>query len=113
MSNRARRRAERQRLAQLRDGGRFDPAPQHGAPDARRAHATMKPALVHATKTSAAIRTRQILQVCAMPDGSFPRGKRRTRYTTTVCWNGTRAAGPNTGETDGQYHGVKILPPGK
>lgn len=100
----------------MRDGGKFEPVENVAAPDASRAHGIMRPRLVHYTKTAAAIRTRQNLQVCMGMNGSAPwrpKGKRRVLYTTTVRWDGQHASGPNTGQTDEQYRGVKILPKGK
>ena len=118
MSRRERRRA-RARLRDLyvhgvdtaRDGHGVAPSP--AKPTAFR---DMKPARVHATKTSAAIRTRQILQEYKGCNGSKPwkpKGVRTVRYTTTVRWNGGRAAGPNDGLTDLQPKGMRILKPGK
>lgn len=119
MSRRERRRA-RARARDLyvhgidtaRDGAGIAPAPS-----APRAFHAMKPALVRATKTSAAIRTRQDLQVICGANGSKPwrpKGKRRVRYTTTVRWDGLHASGPDTGQIDTSVpRGVRILPPGK
>ena len=94
-----------------RDGAGIAPAP--AKPTAFHA---MRPKLVHATKTSAALRTRQELQRICGANGSAPwrpKGKRAVRYTTTVRWNGSRAQGPDDGLTDLQPRGVRILPPGK
>jgi hypothetical protein len=81
-----------------------------------RAFQIMRPRATHATKSSATHRSRQILaEYFGMNGGApwKPKGLRRVRYTTTVRWNGSRAAGANDGLTDLQPRGVRILKPGK